>query len=331
MKNELMMNNSLRKEYISRINRVVDYIEKNISVEFTSDELAEIACFSKFHFQRIFASITGETLNKFITRLRLEKAANSLLMYEDKPIIEILMDAGFLNPSSFARSFKDYFGVSASEYRLLKKTNKLSLINSTGCKVESNCCKEFTVTQEYFSNVSFNQQWSIKMKDAENTFTQVKVIELKEMHTVYVRHTGPYAGNENLFEKLFSKLFSWAGPRGLINPPESKTLTVYHDNLDITDEEKLRISVCITVPENTEVDGEIGKMVIPGGKYACAKFEINPDEYHSAWQSIYSGWLPESGYEPDDGPCFELYLNDPKTHPEGKHVFEIYVSVRPVK
>jgi predicted transcriptional regulator YdeE len=46
---------------------------------------------------------------------------------------------------------------------------------------------------------------------------------------------------------------------------------------------KLRISVCVTVPEDTPVDGEIGKMAIPRERYALARFELAGDEYQEAW------------------------------------------------
>ena len=69
---------SIPEDYQSRINRVVDYVEKQLSKNFTLDELAQIAHFSKFHFHRIFYSLMGETLFRFIQRLRLEKAAGLL-------------------------------------------------------------------------------------------------------------------------------------------------------------------------------------------------------------------------------------------------------------
>jgi AraC family transcriptional regulator len=58
--------------------------------------------------------------------------------------------------------------------------------------------------------------------------------------------------------------------------PETQVMAVYHDNPDITEESKLRTSACITVTEDTAVDGEIGKMTVPGGKYALARFESYP-------------------------------------------------------
>ena len=150
------------------------------------------------------------------------------------------------------------------------------------------------------------------------------------MQVAYLRHIGPYAGNEQLFGDLFNRLCAWAGPRGLLRFPETKMITIYHDNPDITDETRLRTDVCITVPPETQVDGEIGKADIPAGKYAVAHFEILPDQYGDAWNAVYGGWFPESGYKPDDRPCFELYLNDPKQHPEGKHVVDIYAPVKPL-
>jgi len=159
----------------------------------------------------------------------------------------------------------------------------------------------------------------------------VDVKEISEMHGAYVRHIGPYKGDPALFERLFTKLFGWAGARDLLHIPETKVMAVYHDNPEVTDESKLRTSMCITVPENTEVEGEVGKMTIPGGKYAIAHFEIDQTEYEDAWNALYGTWLPESGYHPDaDRSAFELYLNNPEEHPEHKHIVDIYLPVKPL-
>lgn len=145
----------------------------------------------------------------------------------------------------------------------------------------------------------------------------------------YVRHVGPYAGDAKLFERLFGALCQWAGPRGLIGPT-SKFLTIYHDNPEVTAPEKLRISVCVTVPAETQGSGEVGILTIPAGKYAVARFELDPSEYGAAWTWLMGTWLPSSGYQPDDRPCFEVMLNDPHQHPEGKHRVEIWEPVAPL-
>ena len=157
----------------------------------------------------------------------------------------------------------------------------------------------------------------------DKTAVKIEVTEMADMPVAYIRHIGPYAGDGELFGRLFEQLFTWAGPRGLLQNPEMQVLSIYHDDPEITPDEKLRVEVCITVPEDTPVDGEVGKMVLPGGKYAMARFELASDEYPDAWAAVCSGWLPESGYQPDDRPAFELYLNDPKEHPEGKCILDI--------
>jgi AraC family transcriptional regulator len=189
--------------------------------------------------------------------------------------------------------------------------------------------KAFEIRSMYIGGITQNQTWRIQMKKPTALAADVKVKQIPAMTVAYIRHIGPYQGNEKLFGSLFSKLMTWAGPRELIGP-ETKCITIYHDNPDITEDEKLRISCCITVPESTPVEGEIGKMKIEGGKYAVAHFEIFPSQYGDAWSAFYGGWLPESGYQPDDRPCFELYCGDPKTHPEGKHVVDIYMPVIPL-
>ncbi|MGC4069602.1 MAG: GyrI-like domain-containing protein [Polyangiaceae bacterium] len=156
------------------------------------------------------------------------------------------------------------------------------------------------------------------------------VVEVTDAMTVaYVRHIGPYAGDEALFGRLFGKLMAWTGPRGFLGP-HTKMLTIYHDNPDITEATKLRISCCVPVPSGTKAEGEIGIFEISKDKYAKAVFEIRPEDYGGAWQWFMAEWMPGSGYQPADGVCYELYLNDPKEHPESKHVVQLTMPVKPL-
>lgn len=110
----------LLEEYRFRINRVIDYIDQNIDRSLTLDELAKVANFSKYHFNRIFHSLIGEALFQFIQRLRIEKAAFLLLSNPRKSITEIAYECGFSDSAVFARSFKDHFNMAASLWRKTK-------------------------------------------------------------------------------------------------------------------------------------------------------------------------------------------------------------------
>jgi len=154
----------------------------------------------------------------------------------------------------------------------------------------------------------------------------VEVKELPQMTVAYVRHIGPYNGNEKLFERLWNKLFSWAAPRGLVGGKDFKSMIIYHDDPNVTSEDQLRMSVCITVSDDTKVDGEIGKMELEAAKYVIARFELTAQEFQQAWDWVYNEWLPTSGYQPEDKPSLEMYPEEPK---DGKFIVDICVPVKP--
>jgi AraC family transcriptional regulator len=322
----------LREEYVARINRVIDYIELNIEKDLTLETLADVACFSRFHFHRIFGAIVGETLNQFIQRIRVEKAASKLMHNPKKSITQIALECGFSSSATFARAFKDAFGISASEWRSggylqdrkIRKTE--SKLDQAPRKIE----KEFDISSKYIQSETITKIWRIGMKNKSQIQANVEVKDMPELSVAYVRHIGPYKGDAELFGRLFEKLMTWAGPRGLLNSPDVQVLSVYYDDPDITDDDKLRVDACVTVPEDTNVDGDIGKMIVPGGKYAVAHFELAVDEFEDAWNAIFGGWLPGSGYQPADGPSYELCLNSPEEHPESKHIVDICIPVKPL-
>ncbi len=306
-----------KAEYISRINKVLDYIESNIETPITLEELADVANFSKFHFNRIFFALVGESPFQFIMRIRIEKAATLIAINKEDSITEIAYKCGFSDVSIFSRNFKKYFKVTASEYR------KLKWKNSNKSQLESNKHQDAEKAVPYICLRLKTIKWKTNMKLNKS----VEVKELPKMTVAYIRHTGPYKGDEKLFERLWNQLFAWAGPRNLIGGEEFKSLVIYHDDPNVTMQDKLRMSVCITVPSDTKVDGEIGKMKIETAKYVIARFELTPLDFQQAWEWIFGQWFPNSGYQPDDKPCFELYTEEPK---DGKFIVDICVPVKPL-
>lgn len=307
----------MQKEYIRRINKAIDYIELNFDKSITLDQLADAANFSKYHFNRIFLSIVGETPFRFIQRVRLEKAATLLVYNQTDSISSISEKCGFSDISVFSRNFKSQFGISASRYRR-EKTEKSNISQPNG-----NNDQPRERASMYFCQSTNSIKWRSDME----LLKSVEVKELPKMNLAYVRHTGPYKGNEKLFEELWNKLFSWAGPRGLIGGPDFRSLVIYHDDPNITGEDKLRMSVCITVPSGTKTDGETGSMELDAAKYVIARFNVDATQFQQAWEWLYGQWFPQSGYQPDDKPCFEMYPEEPK---DGRFTVDICVPVKPL-
>jgi len=197
-----------------------------------------------------------------------------------KPITEIALECGFSNSSSFAKSFKQHFDLSASQWRDLKSASCLQESNlgkkdSNQGQYLSNAGKDSFTENLYIEYVDNTQIWRYEMMENQNRVVEVK--DMPETTLAYVRYVGPYKGDGKLFEGLFTKLFQWAGSRGLLGFPETKTIIIYHDNPDITDETKLRVSVSISVPPDTAVDGEIGKRYTGHGyPKAATSLTIDP-------------------------------------------------------
>ena len=82
------------------------------------EEAANIACFSKFYFTRLFKQYTNQTFYDYLSTKRI-KAAEQMLIIPNLPITEISLKAGFSSLSSFNRTFKRLKGCSPSEYRSL--------------------------------------------------------------------------------------------------------------------------------------------------------------------------------------------------------------------
>ncbi len=316
-----------RQEYWARINRAVDYIESHLQEELTLEKIARAAFFSPFHFHRIFSALMGEPVSQFVQRIRLEKAAALLRTHPRTSVTRVAHDVGYRNHASFSRAFKATFGVSPSGWRKgsMREVSKGSTEDGKDGKDPQNPTAYPSVVMP-----DENQLRRGSRKMADELKMEMRVEDLPEVTVAYIRHVGPYAGDSELFQNLFGRLFQWAGPRNLLRFPATQILSIYHDDPAVTEEAKLRTSVGITVPEETEVSGEIGKMQMPAGRYAQARFELEPHQYEAAWNTVYGGWLPESGYQPADGLPFERYLNNPDEHPQGKHLVEICVPVKPL-
>lgn len=312
---------AVHPEYRARIHRALDYLQAHLDEPLDVETLARAAHFSPSHFHRLFRAIAGESVWQLVKRVRLERAA-SQLAWGGRSITEVALDAGFASPATFARAFKQRFAMSASEWS--ERSRNGQAMSSIGQAAE-HCL----VHADFEPGGGLS--WRITMSRQTSIEATVEVRTLPAAHFAYVRHIGPYQGDSALFARLFETLMRWAGPRGLVGRPDVVPMSMYHDDPEITDPERLRLSVGLTVPPDTETSGEIGLMEIAEGEYACAEYEIVPQQYPEAWASIYGAWLPQSGYEPRETPPLEMYLSRPSDHPEGRHRVRICVPVKPMR
>jgi AraC family transcriptional regulator len=92
------------------------HIRANLDGPLNLDELADIACLSRFHWHRTYRGMTGETVWQTVRRLRLHRAASELVN-GTLPIEEIAVRSGYTNPRAFSQAFKSDFGLPPLRYR----------------------------------------------------------------------------------------------------------------------------------------------------------------------------------------------------------------------
>ncbi len=297
----------IQADYKNRINRVFEFIDKNLDSDLSLNTISEIAFFSPFHFHRIFKFITGETLNEYVTRRRIEKSAMDLL-HNNNSTTEIAHKFGFSDNSSYSRAFKKYYGVSPTEFRK-QNPNRLSKIR----QLESKNGQEYPDHDKYICIINNLKNW-IKMN------AKIEIKEMPKMDLAYVSSIGP----QNL-ESAYQKLMKWATPQNLMNE-QAKMVTIYHDSFKITEPNKVRMSASILLNKTVEADGEIGQTSIEAGKFIVGSFEIGSNEFEKSWTGLFL-WMNENGYKKADRNPFEIYQNNFNEHPERKAIVDFYIPI----
>ena len=283
--------------YIERINKTIDYIDSHLANPFTLEELSCVAHFSKYHFNRIFTRVVGESPFHYILRLRLEKSASLIMYSSHRSLTDIASECGFSDLSIFSRNFKKHFNVSPSAF---KKSN-LS-------QIDRNLLQFKPAIDIYFCSMSKTNKWKSSMEVIKN----VEIRTLDKMTVAYNRNFGPYVGNDVLYQQHRGELFAWAASKDLLRNDNFNYLIIYHDNPNVALNETQRMSLSVTIPSDVETEGVIGKMDVEKGKYLICECELSANDFSDVWDWIYGHWFPQNKFVPDDKPYFELYPEQPK-------------------
>ena len=98
------------------IEAVIDYIESHLDGKLELETVAESVHYSKYHLHRLFTETVGMTIHDYVQRRQLTEAAK-LLVFSDKPIIEIAFICGYESQQSFSLAFKAMYKSPPAEYR----------------------------------------------------------------------------------------------------------------------------------------------------------------------------------------------------------------------
>jgi AraC family transcriptional regulator len=155
----------------------------------------------------------------------------------------------------------------------------------------------------------------------------VEVMELPPARIATLRYTGPYGAP--IGEFWARRVVPWI--RSLRLGPPAWRYGISYDDPSITPPSECRYDAGIDVPDDFVATGDARIQQLPGGLYAVGRFHGSAIEIERAWPWMLREWLPDSGYQIDDRPCFERQgPNDSGGGPGLPFDCDICIPVKPL-
>jgi AraC family transcriptional regulator len=134
---------------LERINQILLYIDDNLDEDLSLEKVAAVGCYSAFHLHRLFKAVTGETLNNYISRKRIEKIAYCLMFQKELSVSELSSQYGFSSNSTLTRAFTKFYGVSPTKFRSLLPGEYSKI-----CKTDSKMGQAPAIFEQYICNIN---------------------------------------------------------------------------------------------------------------------------------------------------------------------------------
>ena len=285
----------MKNMHLQRIHHVCKYINQHIDEPLTLDDLSAVACCSKFHFHRLFVAAMGISVTKYTQLSRLKRASYRLAFELDKRIIDIAFEAGFESPEAFSRAFKRTFDQSPSQFRR-------------------------TPNWPYWQ-----AQFDFTTLELEVTSMNVNIIDFAPLNVATLTHKG---SPKQLLETA-AQFIAWRKETGLSPVKTSKTFGIPYSDPAVTKDEDFRFdfagSVNQAIPDNLY---GVQNAMIPEGRCAVVRHLGSHDNISDTVYYLYRQWLPKSGEEVRDYPCFFHYLNLIHEVDECDLITDIYLPLK---
>ena len=272
-------------DYVARVNRAIDHITRNLDQSLKLDDVARVACFSPHHFHRIFRGLMGETLAKFVKRVRLERAVFLLSHHGGKSLTEVALACGFSSSSEFSRSFRDHYGVPPRTFdvEFFRKTRREQGLGAL--------------------TLEGTEHRLQRLPKGENPDGfEVEIRDVPARRVAYIRVLQPYEGDG--VQRAAERLRTWAEPLGLV---DGQWLGYQWDDPEIVELAKCRYDLGIVVPESLTLSDEVSETRFPAMQVAEVQLSGGVDLELRALDWIYSTWFPTSGWAPAHQPGFEVF------------------------
>ena len=292
--------------YVETIQKVLQYIDDNLSCELTLDELAKVANFSTYHFSRVFRWSVGYSVMEYVRIRRFEYVVSEFAT--ERKLIDIAMDYGFETYSGFAKGFKRHYdGIPPEKYRLYfqptPRPQMPDLMHMNNYSIGGLIMKPKFITRDAINLVGYELKTS-----------QVDGQNLKEIPAFWQAYMSD-GRNKKLHEADFVKNHSEYGVCYALNPETGEFSYVIGVEVEVGQHVPEEFYTCTLKPATYAVFST-----------PPASGEEFVKNIQGAWQFIMNEWFPTSGYEyAPDGDDFEYY--DREKMSEAGNVCDIYIPV----
>lgn len=293
------MDHRIADHYHSRMQRVLAYVDAHLDEELTVDVLSEVACISRYHFQRQFSALFGIGVHRYVQLMRLKRASYQLAFREGDSVTAIALDSGYEGPEAFSRAFRQRIGQSPSAFRAAPDWSPWHTATAPLTRVRS----QF-------------MQSSLASGD-------VRLVDFPETPVAIMEHRG----DPSRIGDTIRRFIGWRRENGL-HPGHSATFNIFHNDPDETAPADYRMSLCAGVPTSFSGSGdEVVVGAIPAGRCAVLRLTGSSDDLRAAFSVLYRDWLPESGEDVRDFPPFAQRISFFPEVPEHEAVTDLYLPL----
>jgi len=96
-------------DVLERLDRARRFIDLCYDLPLNLDEISSHACFSRYHFLRLFRQAFNKTPHQYLTERRIERA-KELLSGNELRVTDVCFEVGFQSPGSFSSLFHKSVG-----------------------------------------------------------------------------------------------------------------------------------------------------------------------------------------------------------------------------
>ncbi|MCP4131984.1 MAG: AraC family transcriptional regulator [bacterium] len=286
-------------DYYNKIETAIDYIEENLTEKLTVEDVSGQVFSSKWHFQRIFRTMTGSSIYSYIRKRRLSEAAKELCL-TGKQIIDVAFDYNYETPETFLREFKKEYGIVPSQYR---KTNEHLLF------------ERINIRNDAYNKVyeSKGITWKAVVRK-KGTFIGKKYRTTMQDDKSYIDI--PAICADSIEKNIFSQI---------PDPLNTNAMNGVYTGWD--PEENFDFLVGTFTHEGASPPKGYVKHSIAHGKYMQFTVYGNAAEkILLGWKYIYGTWFADYGYEHGDSDDFDLF--DERFFDSDNPSSEIYISIK---